>query len=367
MKCLSMFSNSGIGDIGVENAGVEVVAAIELLKDRAETYNLNHPNTDVYNKDILCIDSEDIMNIKRKINGELDLIVCTPPCQGVSNVGKRDVYDIRNQLIKPAIKLIKEFYPKYIWIENVPGYIKATIPDTDDIVEDNDKYKRINILDYIDKKLKPLGYTMDHKIINAMDYGVPQSRKRVICILTRMNTKITFPKITYGPSKENKYKTVRDAIGHLPSLESGEKDINDIYHYSKVHNINHIKWIAATPEGCTAFDNERLEDRPHTIDKISGEYRSIRAFRTTYKRLYWDKPSTTITMNSGSISSQSNVHPRDNRAITLREAMLLQSMPMNYIFPKNLSDSKMREMVGEAVPSLLAEVITRTIFDNDLK
>jgi DNA (cytosine-5)-methyltransferase 1 len=359
-KAISFFSNAGIGDMGVETAGVRIKFANELLSERAKTYKLNHKHTEVIVGDINKIDENQLR--KMKDIKDLFMVIATPPCQGVSSAGRRDKFDIRNQLIKPTIKMIKELKPLWIWMENVPRYDEATIPDTENIILDDDSYNRITIIDFIKKNLSPLGYDIETKVVDAKDYGVPQSRKRLIFIMTRTGKKITFPEKTHGLDLNLKpYKTVRDAIGYLTPLESGEYSKIDNLHYAKIHNDKHIKWMKNTPEGYTAFSNDKIEYRPHTIDKVTGKIREIKAFKTTYKRIWWDRPSPTITMSSGSISSQNNVHPRDSRALTVRETMLLQSIPENFKFPENATDKEMREMVGEAVPCLLAEVITKHI------
>lgn len=360
-NCISFFSNAGIGDIGVEKAGVKVKVANELLKERCETYKINHPNTEVLCGDINNLSKKDYLEFKEKhFNNGLFLLVATPPCQGVSVAGKRDKNDIRNQLIKPTVEAIRNLQSSWVWLENVPTYKNATIPNTKEIVEDDGSHDRINVLDFIKENTTDLGYKMDFKILDAKNYGVPQSRKRLIIIMTKTNKEISFPKPTYGTEKKP-YKTVRNAIGHLPSLNSEEYNETDEYHFGPKHNPNHIKWITATPEGQTAFDNEKFEDRPTTIDRKSGKLRLIKAYNTTYRRMWWDKPASTVTMFSGNISSQNNVHPSDNRAMSVREVMILQSIPNNFKFPKGTSEKHMREMIGEAVPPLLSEKITEHI------
>lgn len=362
-KAISFFSNAGIGDMGVEKAGVHVLYANELLEKRAKIYQLNHPHTKVITGDVNELTKKDYKNMLKEVDEkDLFLMVATPPCQGVSAAGKRKQFDIRNQLIKPTVKAIKELKPLWIWMENVPTYERAMIPVGEHIELEDKGQEMVSIIDYLKQNLEPVGYKIEYKVLNASDYGVPQQRKRLIFIMTRTGKDITFPEKTHGLETNLKgYFTVRDAIGHLEPLESGEKSLNDPYHYAKKHNENHIKWMKATPEGKTAFDNERFEDRPHVIDKETGKKRLIKAFKTTYKRIYWDKPAPTVTMGSAGISSQNNVHPRDSRALTLREVMLLQSIPEHFKFSEETTDKDAREMVGEAVPSLLAEKITEHI------
>lgn len=362
-KAVSFFSNAGIGDIGVELAGVNVVFANELLPNRAKTYLSNHPHSDVLVGDICEIDENKILSIKENLDGSPFLFIATPPCQGMSIAGKRNKFDIRNQLIKPTIKLIKEFQPEWIWLENVATFQNAMIPNNPEIVDDDETKERIKIVDFIKQELEPFGYKMAYKKIDAKDYGIPQSRVRVFTILTRTGAEITFPETTHGEGKIP-YVTLRDAIYHLPRLKVGEKT-DDPYHYCPKHNDKHIRWMTATPEGQTAFDNENFEDRPHTVDKETGEVREIKAFRTTYRRMWWDKPATTVTMGSGGINGQCNVHPEDPRTLSIREIMILQTIPDTYSFPKGISDNQIREMIGEAVPCRLAYIITKHIMKLD--
>lgn len=364
-KGLSLFSNAGIGDFGVEMTDVDILIANELLKERSDTYSLNHPHTTVFNEDVNNFTNERFQTLKENyFNDGLFLLVSTPPCQGVSLAGRRDKCDIRNQLIKPTVRAIKVFLPLWVWIENVPAYAQAKIPNYIDIVEDDGSLEQINIIDFLKQELEPLGYKLKTKVLNAKDYGVPQSRKRLITILTRTDKEISFPEITHG-EKEGllPYVTVRDAIGHLEPLESGEKSETDIYHRARLHPERHIEWMKHTPEGQTALNNQELKHRPNKVDKITGEIRPIKAYQTTYKRMWWDKPAPTVTMASGNISSQNNVHPRDTRALTIREIMILQTIPDTFRFPDYVTENEIREMIGEAVPCLLAKTITQHIIN----
>lgn len=360
---ISFFSNAGIGDMGVESAGVRILIANELIEKRAKTYQANHKNTEVIIGDINKITNEQFIGYKKKFpKEEVFLMVATPPCQGVSTAGRRNQFDIRNQLIKPTVKAIKKLKPLWIWMENVPTYDKITIPDCEEIVADNEEYVRITIIDYLKKHLVPEGYKIEYRLLDTKDFGLPQSRRRLFFIMTRTDRLITFPEKTHGTINGLKpYKTLRDAIGHLEPLESGEKSKKDAYHYALNHNEKHIKWMKATPEGKSAFDNEKFEEKPTVIDKETGELRLIKAFKNTYKRVRWDEPSPTITMASGVISSQENVHPCDTRTLSVREIMEVMTMPKTYKFLEDTTDKEMRDMIGEGVPSKMAEIITTAI------
>jgi DNA (cytosine-5)-methyltransferase 1 len=248
--------------------------------------------------------------------------------------------DNRSPLFLYIIDIILQIKPKYVFIENVPSFLTSKYL----------KNSNETILEKFQKELNDL-YYINHKKLNTADYGVPQSRNRCILLLSRIDcSQWTFP------IKMNEIKTVRDTIGHLPSLNNGEQSSIHKWHRAKNHNDNHILWMSHTPTGKTAFDN------PIYFPKKNGE--KIKGFRTTYKRMEWDKPAPTITMSSDSISSQNNVHPRnkyisengdilyDNpRALSIYEIMLLTGLDDDWI-PNTDNEKLIREIIGETVPPM---------------
>ena len=155
---------------------------------------------------------------------------------------------------------------------------------------------------------------------------------------------------------------MREAIGDLPSLESGEKS-NIKFHNARKHTENHILWMKHTPTGCSAHDNEKFYPRKKDGTKIKG-------FNATYKRMKWDAPAPAVTMRSDAISSQENVHPgrknpdgtySDARVLTLRELFIVESLPAEWNIPDWCSDTFIRQIVGEAVPPMLAYNIVKEI------
>jgi DNA (cytosine-5)-methyltransferase 1 len=168
--------------------------------------------------------------------------------------------------------------------------------------------------------------------------------------------------------------TVRDAIGHLPSLESGQACQIYPFHKAKKHSENHIRWMSHTPSGQTAFDNVNSAHRP-TVINIDGSERPISAFKTSYKRMSWDRPAPTITMANSSISSQNNVHPgrlnldgtySDARVLTLHELILLMGLPSNWAVPPHeiTSENMLRHYIGEAVPPLMMKELMSILVEN---
>ena len=268
---------------------------------------------------------------------KVDFIMATPPCQSFSNAGRKEISDNRTCLFLPLIQIIKEILPKYVLIENVPSFIQSRY------LQDNED----TVINKFNTELNSM-YNIKWDILNTKDFGVPQSRQRAIILMSRHNMNIW-----EFPNKINKYITVRDAIGHLPNLESEE--ISDIHkwHKAKKHNERHILWMSHTPTGKSAFDNK--------IHYPQKDGRKIKGYKTTYKRIEWDKPSPTITMCSGSISSQNNVHPGnikkdgtyDNaRVLSVYELILLTGLDDNWD-PPTTQEKIVRDILGEAVPPLL--------------
>ena len=212
--------------------------------------------------------------------------------------------------------------------------------------------KETEIVDFIKYELK--SYNISFNILNTADFGVAQNRKRAIILLSKNGT--------WKLPKKEQTISVREAIGHLPSLESGEAS-NIEYHNAKVHNKNHILWLKHTPTGKTAFEN-----KVHYPKKRDGS--RIKGYSTTYKRIEWDTPAPTITMCNGAVSSQNNAHPgrlladgtySDARVLTLKEIFILTSLPDSYKPPSFASENFIRGVVGEGIPPIFMKKLIEGI------
>lgn len=336
IKGLSLFANVGIGELLLKEVGVDVVVANELLKERAKFYSANHPDSKMIQGDIT--DPKIFKEVmEESIRQQVQFILATPPCQGMSMAGKMDENDPRNLLILKVIEAVKQIKPTYTLIENVPQMLKSYI---------SVKGKKVLIIDHLKSQLAK-DYNIIWKVVDAADYETPQYRKRAIIMLTKKTVpEYVFPKIF-------KHISVFDTIGHLPSLEAGEKS-KIKYHEAKPHNNRHIEWMKHTPTGETAFNN--------LVHYPQKDGRRIKGFMTTYKRMDWDRPAPTITMANGSISSQNNVHPgrplkggtySDARVLTVKELMLLSGIPESWVIPSGASDNLIRHVIGEMVPPKL--------------
>ena len=366
MNVLSLFANVGFGELYFDRNNFNVVVANELLENRVELYKKLHPKT---NK-VICGDIRDDF-VKEKIIkscndfGPIDLVVATPPCQGMSiaNATKKS-NDNRNTLIIHAMEVFNKVKAKYMLIENVPQMGKTYI---------NYKGKIINIIDFIQSKL-PKDYICHYNVLNAQNYGTPQSRSRSICLISK-NGKWKHPK----PSTYT--KTLRDAIGDpkkFKSLSNGEHS-DKKWHFASKHNPHHIIWMTNTSTGNTAFDNKI--HYPKVTE--NGVIRKIKGFKTTYKRMHWDKPAPTVTMTNGSISSQNNVHPgrqridgtySDARVLSVREILAICGLPITLLdgsdfvtkkkdgtFEYKYKTNFIRQILGEIFLPKMAEALIKNI------
>ena len=374
-KVLSLFANIGVAEAYLEEIGFSVPLANELVKRRADLYQNIYPNSKMVCGDIT---NDEIYNniIKQAKAAGIDIILATPPCQGMSTVGQQDEDDERNYLIIPVINSIKDLTPKYVAIENVPNFINTSI------FYDG---RRTKLVDIVEKELK-CDYRISINIINTEDYGVPQSRERMIILLTRNDVK----KEWSIPPKEERIVTMEDAIGWIPSIDPFIKDLSkkdfetffpmyeerkekalSISKWNKppVHIYRQVKAMQYTPTGKSAFDNAP-EHRPIKED---GSF--VKGYHNTYSRQRWDTPAFTVTMDNRKISSQGNVHPgrlvgkddngeviySDARSLTLYELMLIMSIPDNWPLPDDINEAFVRRIIGEGIPPLFVKKLFNNI------
>lgn len=348
---ISLFSSAGIGEAYLESIGVDIVVANELIPKRADLYKKIYPNTHVVCGDIS--NSEIFKQIVNISPDKIDFLLASPPCQGMSIAGKnRDSNslssDKRNYLILYAVDMIKIKNPSYILIENVPTLLKLKIVY---------KNKMMSILELLNLEFGN-EYEIFGEIIDSADYGVPQTRLRAII---RMHKK---DKIWKEPIKVSKKVSVADAIGHLPSLESGETSEIQ-WHFARKHSESNVLWMKHTPTGQSAFKNDI-----HFPKKSDGT--RIKGYESSYRRMNWDRPAPTITIRNDCIASQRNVHPgrkradntySDARVLTPLELMLLNSLPKDWNIPADTPELLIRQCIGESIPPLMVKSLVKGIVD----
>lgn len=281
------------------------------------------------------------------------LLLATPPCQGLSTLGKNKVQDDyindrRNFLILEVLDIIDACNFDYILIENVPKFIEMYFPF------DGGYYKLEQIL----KKKYSDKYEIEVRVLNAKDYGIAQSRPRAITKLYKKNLK-------WGWPKEQREITLQQAIGHLPSLEAGE-DSGIKWHKAKTEIPRLVLAMQYTEPGKSAINNPIYYPKKEDGTRIKG-------FHNTFKRMVWNQPCPARTTYSGSLSSHNNVHPghllpdgtySDSRVLTLLETFIVSSIPEDIEFPNDATDNFIRTIIGEAIPPKLLKVIINKIGQN---
>lgn len=322
---IDLFSGCGGLTQGLRDAGFAVGAAVEIDPLAAETYAANHPDVKLFNADIRGIPASEIMKTCGLAKGELDLLAGCPPCQGFSRIRlnnkKERMDDPRNRLIDEVLRLVGELRPKVVMLENVPNLARYT------------RYLNFK------RKLRKLGYDVVDKVLDVADFGVPQRRKRLVVLASRLG------QIAH-PMPADQRKTVRDAIAVLPTdvLE------NDILHNLGERRSEQVRQlIKAIPR-----DGGSRTALPPDLTLKCHEKRD--GFYDVYGRMKWDDVSPTITGGCVNPSKGRFLHPSEDRAITLREAALLQSFPTGYVFSLRKGKHAVAEMIGNALPPMFSRV-----------
>ncbi len=345
IHAISLFSSAGIGELNIHKGNIHFVAANELLEKRAACYRFFYPETKMFQGDITDIRLKEELIAYAK-NMQVKFVLATPPCQGFSSVGKNKnqehyLEDGRNFLIFEVFDFIDKLDLDYILIENVPRFLEMYFPY---------KHQLLKIEEIIQDKYADQ-YHIEARILNAKDYGIAQSRPRAVIKMYKKG-------ISWGWPAQQKEIPLKDAIGHLPSLENGESSS------LKWHSAKRIREEIAVALRNTPTGKSAIQNPVHYPKKSNGE--RIRGFHNTYKRMDWDSPASARTTYSGSVSSHNNVHPgrrlengefSDPRALSLLETFIVSSICETIAFPKDASETFIRTIIGEAVPPLLLERI----------
>ena len=339
-SALSLFAGCGGLSLGFRGAGFHIKGYVEIDDALSQVYKANFPETARIGKCIQDITDDDLSRFVGR-SGHIDVLLGGPPCQGFSLAGKRKVDDPRNELFKDYIRFVRHLRPKVAVLENV-RLLTSMKNSSGSLVKDaiQDAFRRE-------------GYDVKIFEVNALDYGIPQHRERVIFVAVDRQLKRppTLPQANFGRSSDLLHliqspRTFADACSDLPFLESGESSA-DPYHASVSHPDHVIEWLWNVPEGQSAHDNENVNLRPPS------------GYNTTYKRQVWTQPAGTVQTTFGMISGCRNVHPIATRALTVREAARIQSFPDSYCFVGGLGT--IRTGIGNAVPPLLAHAIATHI------
>ena len=286
----------------------EIIMANEIETDISKAYSLNHPYVNMINCDINDLTEEVI----REAIGDnvIDVVVGGPPCQSYSTLGKRQM-DARANLFMQYKRVLSIIKPRAFVFENVAGILSMD---------------KGNLFKNVQREFEELGYKLKYNVLNAVDYGVPQLRERVILVGFLSDNRYEYPEPTHGDNL-------------IPYVTT------ELTEYSAPKNGDHLIRIMQALK-----DGQSKDDLPEEIRPKSG-------YGNTYAKLWWEKPSTTITRNFACPSSSRCIHPRDSRAMSIREGARLQSFPDDYQFYG--TDGMKRLEIGNAVPPLLSMAIAK--------
>lgn len=364
LKVIDLFCGVGGLSYGfAHNDHFEIVVANDILPNMAKAYSLNHPTIKVYANNIKNFNALKVEEDLKIKPSEIDIIIGGPPCQSYSTVGKRLIDDPRGKLFQEYYRVLKEFNPKLFLFENVKGLLSMHGGE---------------LLETIISLFESLEYEVQYKVLNAADYGTPQIRERVVIIGSKLKKDFQYPEPTHCNPEEpidlfkkdmTPYLTLQDAISDLPFIKSGEESFdyasepkNEFQtmmrinapgklmdHNAPKNNVKLVKMMELLPDGGTP------EDLPKNLRPSSG-------FKNTYCRLWWNRPSTTITRNLSTPSSSRCIHPKAPRPLTTREGARIQCFPDDYIFYGSRTDRNLQ--IGNAVPTFLSIALAKAILIN---
>lgn len=347
MNVVSLFSGCGGLDLGFIQAGFNIVWANDNLPDACQTYR------NEISDHIVC---EDILNVDIQFIPKADIIIGGPPCQGFSGVGKRDPNDQRSMLVWRYLDIVSGIKPKFFLFENVTGIRSAKTP------------KGKNVIDELNRQFQLMGYTTSVHLLNSADYGVPQRRRRVFIVGNLYGKKIPPPKETHSKDGENlnKWVSSSEALSDLSSpSENGviryiSEPMNEYQSYlrktrKKTTDLHLIPYSSKTDQIIISHvkpGGNYMDVPDHLSTKRIMYFKKTGGRTTTYGRLHPDAPAYTLNTYFNRPNVGCNIHYSQDRMITIREGLRIQSFPDNFsLFSKNKRNYYVQ--VGNAVPPLL--------------
>ena len=318
-SAIDLFAGAGGLSEGLRQAGFKVVGAVENDSLACRTYKLNHPRVKVWETDIRRVTGGVLMKALKLQPGDLDLLAACPPCQGFSTMrtknGTRRNRDSRNNLIFDVLRLVRSMKPKSVMLENVPGLASN---------------KRFDIFR---EALEVLGYHVKWKILNTVHFAVPQKRRRLVLLASKIGEPQFAPNVM-------KKRTVRHTIGRLTPPQRSRDSLHNYSVQRSTKVINLIKRIPRNGGSRMALGQR---------NQLACHQR-LKGFWDVFGRMAWDQPSPTITSGCINPSKGRFLHPCANRAITLREAALIQTFPKDYQFLLDKGRYPVALLIGNALP-----------------
>ena len=345
-RAIDLFAGGGGLTVGLQRAGFDVVAAVENDKYACATYRANHPNVSLLEKDITQVSEDDVREL---VGSErIDLLAGCPPCQGYTSLNRYKNEDPRNELVSQMSRWAKILLPRVIMVENVPGLTIRGKQNFSNLKND----------------LKELGYEFEDStaVLQAADFGVPQHRRRLV-LLAGFKFKVELPDPTHSKYESDglpSWKSVRDTIGiaaglgepiTLPEAKQQESiQLSNWHIVRQLSPVNVERLKKAVPGKSWEHIPENIRPTCH-----QGGYRG---FSNVYGRMEWSEPSPTITAGCTTFSKGRFGHPEENRTISVREAALLQTFPMDYKFQIPYMEH-VCNVIGNALPCTFAEALAK--------
>ncbi len=335
ISAIDLFCGAGGLTKGLEKSGIKVNLGVDI--DPMCEYPYSHNNSASFLKaSIDDISKNDLQSHYNK--NDLKILAGCAPCQTFSKYNqKSDSSDKRWWLLLEFERIVSEMNPEIITMENVPGLVKQ------------------DVFTIFYQRLKNNGYNISYNIVDCSDYGLPQTRKRLVLLASKLGD---ISLITPKEFSKQTNKTVKDVIGKLPSINAGESHASDKLHKASSLSEINIRRIKASKPGGS------WKDWPDELITNCHKKSSGKSYVSVYGRMKWDSPAPTLTTQFTGFGNGRFGHPSQNRAISLREGALLQGFPKGYKFvpPREQAEiGSIARLIGNAVPVTLGKVIGKSI------
>jgi DNA (cytosine-5)-methyltransferase 1 len=340
ITAIDLFCGAGGLTKGLENSGISVSIGVDI--DPACSYPFEANNSAEFI--LKSVDEISGPELDSKWGSGIKLLAGCAPCQPFSTYrfGTDTKKDDKWRLLYEFSRLIKESKPELITMENVPNLVRHEV-----------------FLDFVNN-LKSQGYFVSYSVVKCIEYGMPQSRKRLVLLASKFG-EIELMSPTHGPGSKKPYVTVKDTVGKLPTLNAGEINSKDKLHQAAELTPINLKRIKASKPGGT------WRDWPRNLIAECHKKDSGKSFPGVYARMEWDKPAPTMTTQLYGYGNGRFGHPVQDRAISLREGAMFQSFPKGYKFVKpgeKVIRSEVGRLIGNAVPPKLGEVIGKSLLQH---
>lgn len=338
IEVVDLFCGIGGLSYGMKSKGLKILEGFDLDGTCKYAYETNNEAKFVY-KDIRQVTKDDILPLYSK--KAIKVLAGCAPCQPFSSYAfkNKNKDEKKYNLLYEFGRLVKEVHPDIVTMENVPAIAS---------------FKLQSVLGDFIRTLEEESYKVFFQVVYCPDYGIPQTRKRLVLLASRLGMIDLIPSTH---CKEN-YVTVRDTIGQLPPLKAGDCCPTDALHRARTLSSLNMQRMMATPYGGS------WKDRPEELQLECHKKDGGKSFGSVYGRMVWEEPAPTMTTECTGIGNGRFGHPEQNRAISAREAALIQTFPVTYKFFPNeqeVSLTKVSRYIGNAVPPKLGEVIAESI------